>query len=614
MRHSQPIFSLLLLLFVATANAGHPLAPIDTSSPRATISSFLTLTEEAADRYEEFRDTPNPETQAALWQISVTAERLLDLSQVPPATRAKVADETFYLLWEVMARLEIPDLQEIPGASADQSTELKEVQAKRWRIPNSEIIIARVMEGPYAGEYLFSPDTVKNARRYYETMRELPYVRPIQVENVYRINELITGWMIPLKWTEKLPNWASYAVFGQVVWKWLAILLLFGIVIAAVLFIFKWTQRKTPDSSFLKYLRHLSTPLVILILAQLTGFFATYQINVTGFAVGLPDIFREIANGIAAVWLVWLSAHWIAETIVSSPNINPKSLKANVIRLAARFIGFLAVFVLIFRVAHDIGIPVYGLVAGAGVSGLAIALAAKNTLENFMGTINLFADRPVQVGDLCRYDEETAQGWRPVGRVEAIGLRSTKIRRIDRTLITIPNAEFSQKNIVNLSACDRMLFTTTLGLRYETSDDQLRYVLVELRKLLHGHPMAIHTSDDPIRVRFTGFGDYSLNVAIRAYIRTRNFNEFLAIQEDLLLRMFSIIEQAGTGFAFPSRTLYHTRDGGLDEEKQQSAEKQVREWSAAYELPFPEFSDEQRKAFANTLDYPPEGSPDADRG
>jgi MscS family membrane protein len=78
--------------------------------------------------------------------------------------------------------------------------------------------------------------------------------------------------------------------------------------------------------------------------------------------------------------------------------------------------------------------------------------------------------------------------------------------------------------------------------------------------------------------------------------------------------MFRIIEQAGTGFAFPSRTLYHTRDGGLDEEKQQSAEKQVREWSASYELPFPEFSVEQRKAFANTLDYPPEGSPDADRG
>ncbi len=241
-------------------------------------------------------------------------------------------------------------------------------------------------------------------------------------------------------------------------------------------------------------------------------------------------------------------------------------------------------------------------------------MAARSTLENFIGALNLFADRPVRVGDLCRYDEDPTAGWRPVGRVESIGLRSTKIRQFDRSLITIPNAEFAQRHIVNLSVCDRMLLTTTLGLRYETTDDQLRFLLAELRELLHAHPGTVHTADDPVRVRFVGFGDSSLNVAIRVYVRASDRNEFLAIQEDILLRVMKVVKQAGTGFAFPSRTLYVSRDGGLDDERQQAAEEQVREWAAAQVLPFPDFAEDHRKQITDTLDYPPDGSPGADRG
>ena len=154
----------------------------------------------------------------------------------------------------------------------------------------------------------------------------------------------------------------------------------------------------------------------------------------------------------------------------------------------------------------------------------------------------------------------------------------------------------------------------TLGLRYETTDDQLRFLLAELRELLHAHPMTIHTAEDPVRVRFVGYGDFSLNVAIRTYIRTSHYNEFLAVQEDILLRFMKVVKEAGTGFAFPSRTLYFTRDGGLDDERQQAAEKRLREWASAQTLPFPDFSDDYRKQITDTLDYPPEGSPGADRG
>ncbi|MGB5612029.1 MAG: hypothetical protein WBM67_05180, partial [Sedimenticolaceae bacterium] len=188
------------------------------------------------------------------------------------------------------------------------------------------------------------------------------------------------------------------------------------------------------------------------------------------------------------------------------------------------------------------------------------------------------------------------------------------LRHLDRSLITIPNADFAQLKIVNFNECDRMLLTATLGLRYETTDDQLRFLLASLRELLHAHPKVIHTADDPVRVRFVGFGDFSLNVAMRAYISTKARSEFLAIQEDILLRAKKLVEQAGTGFAFPSSTVYLGRDGGLDQERQQAAEKQVREWASAQALPFPDFAEDYRRSITDTLDYPPEGSPDADRG
>ena len=115
--------------------------------------------------------------------------------------------------------------------------------------------------------------------------------------------------------------------------------------------------------------------------------------------------------------------------------------------------------------------------------------------------------------------------------------------------------------IINLTKRDRMVFRPTLALRYETNGDQLRFVLAKLREMLLAHP---RVTDDPARVRFAGFADYAMNVEIFAYVNTADWNEFLAIQEDICLRILSIVEKAGTAFAVPSRTLYHTRDGGLD--------------------------------------------------
>ena len=144
----------------------------------------------------------------------------------------------------------------------------------------------------------------------------------------------------------------------------------------------------------------------------------------------------------------------------------------------------------------------------------------------------LYLDQPVRIGDFCSFGDKT-------GTVENIGVRTTKIRALDRTLISIPNATLADMQLINWAKCDMMLITATIGLRYETENDQLRYVLVKFREMFHAHPKI---DSDTVRVRFAGFGQSSLDIGVRIYALTRDFNEFHAIREDVLLRMSDIVK------------------------------------------------------------------------
>lgn len=138
-------------------------------------------------------------------------------------------------------------------------------------------------------------------------------------------------------------------------------------------------------------------------------------------------------------------------------------------------------------------------------------------------------------------------------------------------------------------------------MRYETSDDQLRYLLARLSELLHSHPKTVHTAAAPIRVRFFGFRDHTLTLELRVYVRTTAYSEFLAIQEDIMLRLMKLVKQAGTGFALPAQTLYMARDNGLDAAARAAAETHVRKWAAAQDLPFLGMDEAHRERSTGTL-------------
>jgi MscS family membrane protein len=202
------------------------------------------------------------------------------------------------------------------------------------------------------------------------------------------------------------------------------------------------------------------------------------------------------------------------------------------------------------------------------------------------------------VGDFCQVADQ-------MGTVEDIGLRSTKIRTLSRTVVAVPNGQLASTSIENFSQRDKFRFHHTIGVRYETSADQTRYLLAKIRSLLHAHP---RIERDGARIRFVGLGASSLDLEVSAYVRAADKSEFLAIQEDLLLRILDLVAESGTSIAFPSQTTYFVRDTPVDGEQREHAEAHVRAWRDRGELPFPDFGPRQAADLQVAVEYPPEGS------
>jgi MscS family membrane protein len=274
---------------------------------------------------------------------------------------------------------------------------------------------------------------------------------------------------------------------------------------------------------------------------------------------------------------------------------------AGVVTVVNRVVKAVLGCIAIIGLLQAFGFNVTGLLAGLGIGGVALALAAQKTIENLFGGLTVMADKPVRIGDFCRFGDKS--GW-----VEDIGFRSTRVRTLERTILSVPNAEFSAVQIENFAERDRIRFFTTVGLRYETTPDQLRAVLASLRRILLGHPKV---SRDEVRVRFVTLGPTSLDIEVNAYVLTAQPPEFQAIREDLLLRFMDAVAAAGTGFAFPSSTVYLARDRGLDAEKARAAEGAVRVLRSERKLPFPDFTAREVEELTDQLDYPPEGSSSA---
>jgi MscS family membrane protein len=243
---------------------------------------------------------------------------------------------------------------------------------------------------------------------------------------------------------------------------------------------------------------------------------------------------------------------------LSGGDLALRSLMRRVTKMVLLFIGFIA----LLRV---FGKDPTTLIAGLGVGGIAIAFAAQKTLENLFGGVMIISDHPIRVGDFCRVG--TIEGT-----VEDIGLRSTRIRTLQRTVVSIPNGMLATQNIENFGVRDKFFLKHILGLRYETTPEQMREVLARITDLLATHAQV---EPESFRVRFIAFNASSMDVEVFAYILATDWPAHLAVQQGLLLRMIEIVQECGTGFAFPSQTMYLAKDslGAIAPEAEAEAPK-----------------------------------------
>jgi MscS family membrane protein len=218
----------------------------------------------------------------------------------------------------------------------------------------------------------------------------------------------------------------------------------------------------------------------------------------------------------------------------------------SLLSIGARFakVGALAISAIV--ALAQLGVSVASLVAGLGIGGLAIALAAQKTVENLFGTLSIGVDQPMREGDFVKlYDF--------VGTVEQIGLRSTRIRTPDRTIITVPNGELAHQRIESFSVRDRLRLAATIGLVYGTTSQQMRTILAELEAILRRHPKIW---SDTVVVCFKELAASSLDIEVVAWFQTTDGAEFQRIRQDLLLDFMAAIEQHGSAIAFPTRTVH----------------------------------------------------------
>jgi len=261
-----------------------------------------------------------------------------------------------------------------------------------------------------------------------------------------------------------------------------------------------------------------------------------------GLRPGAHAFLRALLGGFATVgafWVAWgavdVWAQFLNERPWAADNPSARSL-LSVMRNLARV--FVAVTGLVVTLAA-FGYPVVTVLAGLGIGGIAIAFGAQKTIENLFGSISLAADQPFRVGDLVRIEDFT-------GNVERIGRRSTQIRTLDRTLVSLPNGKLADMRIEDFTARDRIRFAATIGLDYDTSADQVRRVVSGIEALLRATPKVW---SETVVSSFAGFGASSLDVEVLCWFETRDFAEFRALRQQTLLGIMRVVEEAGASFA-----------------------------------------------------------------
>jgi MscS family membrane protein len=508
MKYARIVFWFLLSGLYAAADAPSK-DPLDRDSPQSSVVAFL---------------------EAAHANDFAKAWRYLDLRNMPEGQRLTGGAELARQLETILDRdtqFDVGNLsRESEGDLSDNlSPNHDRVDTFRVNGQTLELDLERVKLKSGLEVWVFSSDSVAR----------IPLI-------AQQTNQSLIERHLPLP----LVNWQ---LIGTPIWRWIGMALL-AFALAAFS---KWLSR------FVLWLtrqaiQRMAPNWNVSLLATFLGPLRLL-LSVSLFRAGMewfgPSALLRLYLGRVLALLFFWGIFWLCAVIIdvivrhlrARLQTRHRAFSYSVLPLSGRVTKIIVFVLIVAAVLTAWGYNTTTLLAGLGIGGVALALASQKTIENLFGSVAVISDRPVSVGDFCKFGGS-------MGTVEDIGLRSTRVRTLDRTLLTIPNGSFSTMTLENFDRKDKQLFHVTLNLKRDTTPDQVRELLQSLTKLLSSNPKL---EPGAMPARFVGIGSYSLDVEIFIYVLTLDGNEFMKIQQDLFLSIMDAVKAAGTGLALPTQ-------------------------------------------------------------
>ena len=543
----------------ASAADKYPLKPIDTSSPRSTLLGFL---EQMNQSYSTGIGMLNayladtrlylaPEEIVSLkdaLRYQQSAQRTLDLSELPSDLSEESSRRLAVQLKEVLDRLDLPVIETIPDAKA-----MGQFEIKRWTLPNTEIQIQRVENGPREGEYLFAPETLSRLPEFYADIKDFPYKTGASV-GWYDFATyspagiaLVLHKIVPTRWLIDSPRYQNrFLLLDQPTWRWFAIAVVMGCGLILIKLCFRLRRYGKEHSRFSNQWVNLLRPASLMLVTAITALIFSKILRISGivYTVAIPGLW--VLFYFAWTWLVWAAGSAIASSMMTRERIRIGSVDGQLILMVVRLLTFIAAVAILVSGADHLGLPAYSLLAGFGVGGLAVALAAQQTLANLLGSLIIMIEKPLAIGDYIKIKDAE-------GTVEKVGFRSTRIRTLYNSVVTIPSSQLINSSIDNMELRQYRQLKTVLSITYDTPAEKIEGFVYAIKQQLESYPFV---RKDNIQVFFYEFGPASLDLLLNFFIKAADRNAELIFRQQILLNILRLAEDCEVDFAFPTQTLH----------------------------------------------------------
>lgn len=350
-----------------------------------------------------------------------------------------------------------------------------------------------------------------------------------------------------------LPSFFHRTAFGIALWQYiaLALLVLIGLALRKLLFLVLNNRLESFAARFGKewvrrFIEAIVSPLATLLMAGLIAI-AYPQLRLPARAEALLDFVIHVLVVFSCVWALYRLADVFCDRLAIRASQTESKLDDQLVPLVRRILKVAIVIIGFLFILQNLNVDIGSLLAGLGIGGIAIAMAAKDTLSNFFGSIVIFADKPFQVGDWVVIDGAE-------GVVEVVGFRSTQVRTFYDSLITVPNSKVADAKIDNYGARRYRRITATLGICYESTPEQVQAFVEGIRAILRANEFA---RKDYYEIHFSGFGAYALEIMLYFFLQCPNWNVELRERHNIYLEIIRLAQALNIRFAYPTQRLHH---------------------------------------------------------